>query len=395
MTDGFDPAIIESRIRSFESFGVHRTGWPGDDATSEWLVAELRAAGIEAELERFTFPRVECRTARLTWPDGSAGGLPLYDGGFTPPGGIEGQLVAPDDGDVFGGIVVAFADQPRGDFADPALYERLEQMREAGAVGLVLVGGDASGDLVVRNAERIDRPAALPALQVAPGDAAALVPSVLMGAEATLEIDAERLSSSATNVVATLPGAGPQSAPVGIMTPKSGWFTCAAERGGGIAIWLALAEALAAMPERRRPLHLVASSGHELHYHGLASHFRARPDLAAGAVAWLRLGASIGAREPRPRMAASDEELLAIVSGALADANAGPREPLPAGSPGLSEARNISQAGGRYVSLLGGHALSHSPNDTVDRAVDAESVARHARAALTVVEAMLALPLPA
>ena len=378
MTDGFDPAIIESRIRSFESFGVHRTGWPGDDATSEWLVAEMQAAGIEAERDRFTFPRVECRTARLTWPDGAADGLPLYDGGFTPPDGVEGQLVSPDDGAEHVAIVVAFADQPGGDFAGPALYQRLGEMHGAGAVGLVLVGGE----LVVRNAERIDRPAALPVLQLAPRDSAAFASSVLMGAEATLAIDAERLSSSATNVVATLPGAGPESAPVGVMTPKSGWFGCAGERGGGIAIWLAIAEALAAIPQRRRPVHLVASSGHELHHYGLAAHFRARPHLAAGAVAWLHLGTSIGARKPRPRMAASDEELLAIVSGALEDANASPREFFAADTPG-GEAR--------YVSLLGGHSLFHSPNDTVDRAVDAESVARHARAALAVVEAMLAL----
>ena len=78
------------------------------------------------------------------------------------------------------------------------------------------------------------------------------------------------------------------------------------------------------------------------------------------------------------------------MSGALEDANAGPREFFAADTPG-GEARNVSEAGGRYVSLLGGHSLFHSPNDTVDRAVDAESVARHARAALAVVEAMLAL----
>ncbi|MCH8100873.1 MAG: hypothetical protein IIB74_10610, partial [Proteobacteria bacterium] len=53
--------------------------------------------------------------------------------------------------------------------------------------------------------------------------------------------------------------------------------------------------------------------------------------------------------------------------------------------------RNIADAGGRFVTILGGHAYFHSPNDTVDRAVDAESVARYARAARAIVEGMLAL----
>src|SRR5438552_1746598 len=76
---GFLPETIEARIRAYESFGIHRTGWPGDDQTSTWLRDELRAAGVEAELERFDFPRVEYRTARLSWNGGFADGIPMYD----------------------------------------------------------------------------------------------------------------------------------------------------------------------------------------------------------------------------------------------------------------------------------------------------------------------------
>ena len=33
--DPFTAEAIETRIRAFESFGIHRTGWEGDDRTAE------------------------------------------------------------------------------------------------------------------------------------------------------------------------------------------------------------------------------------------------------------------------------------------------------------------------------------------------------------------------
>lgn len=395
--NGFDPATIERRIRSFESFGIHRTGWPGDDDAGRWLVDELDAAGAPGSLERFDFPRIEHRIARLRLPDGEATGVPMYDAGATPPGGLDGQLGSAGDDDLFGRIIVATPDDDG--FGGPEVYDRLDALQAAGAVALLMVAGDEHGDVIVRNAERIDRPHKLPVLQLGPKDVPNLMPDVLVGAEALVEIEAERLTSTATNVVATLPGDDPDAAPVVVMTPRSGWFTCAAERGGGLAIWLAIAEALAATPHRRS-VELVASSGHEMHHYGLLAYLRAHDNLTApageddspgGAVAWLHLGASIGAKRAVPRLAASDEQLLDVATRAIDAAGADPRDAMPAGAPGGGEAREIHAFGGRYVSFLGGHPLFHSPNDTTDNAVDPDSIARYARAAMTITEAMLAL----
>ncbi len=388
MPDGFDPTTIENRIRAFESFGIHRTGWPGDDETGRWLVSELASVGVEAETQRFTFPRIEHRAARLTTPDGVIEGLPMYDGGSTPAGGLGGQLVAVADSDRFGNIVVAMPHDEG--FTGPATQATIQQLEEDGVVAAILVSGDEDGEIIVRNAERIDHPFDLPVLQIAMKDAGDLATAILMNVEGTLEIEAERLDSTATNVVATIPGTDADAAPVGVMTPKSGWFTCAAERGVGIAVWLAIAEAMAATP-RRRSIELVASAGHELHHYGLSAYLKQHPAIAKDAAAWLHLGASIGARYPVPRMGASDQHLLDLALASLSAEGADERDVLPVGSPGGGEARNISEAGGRYVSLLGGHAFFHSPQDTVDRAFNAESVARHANAALAIVEGMIAL----
>ena len=395
LPNGLSPSVIEERIRAFESFGIHRTGGTGDDRTSDWLRDTLAEVGVAGELERFKFPRVEYRAARLTWPDGTIDGTPMYDGGFTDFGGIEGELCEDSDPDPFGKIVVATS-ALRGDrrWTAPMAREHYDALAEQGIVGVVVPSGDPEGEVILRNAEHIKTPFNIPVLQVAAKDARRLTSSlVLGGVEATLEVDGERLQSNATNVVATVAGRDESLAPVVVMTPKSGWFTCAAERGGGIAIWLALAEAVAAISPRRS-VHFVASSGHELHHQGLFHYLANRHGIVKEAAAWLHLGASIGARYPNARLGGSDEYLHELAISAVRDAGVDldSIEVSAVGDPGGGEARNIAEGGGRYVTFLGGHRYFHSPQDTVDIAVDAENVARWGQAAWTVLQGMLELP---
>ncbi len=394
MTDGFDPAAIEARIRAYERFGIHRSGWPGDAATSEWLVEELGRLGVAADTERFTFPRVETRRARLSWgagPRDHADGVPMYDGGFTPAGGIEGELVSDEDRDPRGKIVVLVSAAARGPAGNPptGARETFGELAGAGAVGAVVPTGEGSS-IRLRNAEYIDRPFSLPVLQVAPDDIRDLAASIAAGVAGVLEIDGERRQSTATNVVASIAGTDPGAAPLLVITPKSGWFTCAAERGGGIAVWLALAEHFARVVPRRE-VQLLASSGHELHHQGLEHWLRSRTALVRRAVLTLHLGASIGARYPEPEYGASNAAWQDVMRDAI-DAEGidlAAVTPMTPGEPG-GEARNIHEAGGRYASFLGYHRYFHTPDDTFDIAVDAEAVARYARAARRVVDAALA-----
>lgn len=389
---GFEPDVIEQRLRRFESFGIHRTGWDGDDQTTAWLVEELASLGVTATRARFTFPRVEYRRARVTWPDGTIDGVPMYDGGFTGPGGVEGDLCEDDATDLFGKIVVATS-ALRGDgrWTAPAARDHYEALADQGVMGVVVPSGDADGKVVLRNAEHIDRPFSLPVVQAPPAEVRGLTTAILLGAAARLEIDGDRLRSNATNVVAEVEGSDPSLAPVVVMTPKSGWFTCAAERGGGLAVWLALAEAVRTLAPPRT-VQFLASSGHELHHQGLRAYLREHPDRVRGADAWLHLGASIGARYPEARFGASDEALHELVRRSLSDAgiNLEATQALPVGDAGTGEAREIAEGGGRFVTFLGRHRYFHSPQDTVDLACDPASIRQWAQASWSVLHAMVA-----
>ena len=366
----------ERRIRAYERLGIHRTGWGADDAAADWLVEELAAIGVAGRVEEFEFPQLHIRRAELRLGGRAVPGVPLYDAGITGREGVSAPLADAPDGALpaGGGPVIAVWEVPQSDARrlTPAVYETLEALASAGAVGVVMVMGDEHGEPVLRNAERPDDPLALPVLQVAPKD----VGEGLRG-EGTLVIDAERRPGAARNVAAEIAGSESSLAPVVLMTPKSGWYTCAAERGGGLAVWLAVAEAAAKQPGQRT-LKLIASSGHELHHYGLDAWLDGPTGVPArDAHVWIHLGASIGSKRGEGRVGAVDEELMALAKQALAEHGI-EREPMAVGFSGYGEARNIAERGGRYISLLGGHPYFHSPNDVFEKAVDAEALVAHA-----------------
>ena len=372
----------ECRIRAYEEMGDHRTGREADNSTTLWMMEELREVGVEADWQTWRFPRVEIHDASIRFGGWDIPAVPTYDCAFTDHRGVTGVLRR-DNGP---GIVVWKFGPDDQERMAAGIYSSFELARQDGADGIILVMGDPDGYPVVRNAERPLDPIDLPVLQVAPIDAEPILDAI--GSEATMIVDGGRVDAPAHNVVATIPGTDPGAAPVVLMTPKSGWYTCAAERGGGIVIWMEVAGRIAANPGRRT-LNLVASSGHELHHLGFDHYIRELGDAAHEVHAWMHLGASIGSRNGNPSYAASDEELFGVATDALNEQGL-ERRAFPVGNAGFGEARNIGEINGRFVSFLGGHPYFHSPLDTYDRCVDPESLAKHTDAVERIVRAMIA-----
>ena len=166
-----------------------------------------------------------------------------------------------------------------------------------------------------------------------------------------------------------------------VVTPKSAWWVCTAERGGGIAVWLALLRHFAANRPARDVV-FIATSGHELGHLGL-DHFLATND-APPSHGWIHLGANFAAVDSRIRLQASDAELMNMAHGTLSAHGVTVSTRTPLGERPGGEARNIHDLGERYVSLLGSNRWFHHPDDRWPTTVDLDNTGRIARAALAI-----------
>lgn len=180
----------------------------------------------------------------------------------------------------------------------------------------------------------------------------------------------KRAQARAFNVVAMVSGTNKSAAPLIVMTPRSGWWWCASERGGGLACWL---EIMRAMHDAKpfRNVIFVASSGHELGHLGIDRFIERRPGIVSGAKAWIHLGANIGAAQgPGNCLQTSDDELQSIMSKIMVKAGLPIDQRVPGGTMPRGEAGNIYRGGGRYISIIGNNELFHNTSDRGPYAVD-------------------------
>ena len=215
----------------------------------------------------FSLSRIDPVDASVSASGRRIEGLPLFDGGFTSPDGVRGRV----------GLL--------GSDADIGLAEAAPNMAGTGAVGdarrqnrhraIVLVTRGGRPGLCPNNAESFLQPFGSPVVQVSSTEKGWLDELARSGSEALVVVQIKR-TPEAFNVIASIPGSDRSLTPLVIMTPRSGWWTCASERGGGIVCWLELMRALRGTKPAREVL-FVASSGHELGQRGIKSTPNASP----------------------------------------------------------------------------------------------------------------------
>ena len=395
---------VQADLVRYEGFGSKASGGPGDEASGVWLAGALQALGFEVERQALQVPFFEAEAVELALGDQSVSVLAQGPVRLTPPGGLSAPLVRLE-----GEEAQAAA---RGAIAVVRLPHRRWSTRRSGAIrnavdaaarsrvgALVLITDGPSGEALALNAE-VDAVEPFPILAVGARDGERLSAAAARGEAARLRIEGRAGRRSAYNLVCRLErGAGRRLV---VSTPRSGWFGCMGERGGGVAAWLGLAR----WASRACPLDLtfVATSGHEYENHGgevfLHSAMAPRPEETA---LWVHLGAALAERDwhevdwrlaPLPsvdpqRFLVARPQLVERLRGAFA------------GQPGLEAVYDdAAGAGGElgeilaagYPSVfgvLGAHRFHHSPNDDM-RCVDAGQVAATGRALLAGVRSLLA-----
>jgi hypothetical protein len=248
-------ARIARVIGEYEKQGFHRTGTDVDRRSGDWLYEEARRIGLAPSRESFEVNRIDPDKCRLVIGDRDIEGLPLFDGTFTDDAGIAGRL-----GPIGSTAEIGLVEAPPNTAAAGALGDARRQLRHR---ALVCVTRGGRTGLCPNNADFFLKPYGPPVLQVSSEHASVLNEQAQRRAAITLVAAVRRRMTTAFNVTARIDGKNPALAPLIVMTPRSGWYSCASERGGGIACWLELMRALTRSGPPRDVV-FVASSGHEL-----------------------------------------------------------------------------------------------------------------------------------
>jgi len=352
-------------ITQYASQGSHRTATDVDAASAAWLSERLAAAVSAAtgvRLRHFQtrrrMPLAGSVTVEANGGTWTARGVPLYDCGFyTGAGGITGVLgPGGSNCDI---AVVAYSQAGVSDASDDLALARRNARHKAiiavyspppeGVDGMALINADffALGG------------AGPPALHVHSRHLAALRVAAIAGSRATVTASMTEDEAEAVNVEAEVAGRDASLAPVLVVTPRSGWWGCAVERGSSLAAFVEIARAVADARPRRTVL-FSANTGHELGHTGYKHFSESHPDYERAAHVCVHLGANWASRHVGPdglaaTVQVSDPEAEALLIPALAAEGLGTsRIKLVRGDTRpMGEARELFDRGARYMSVLG------------------------------------------
>lgn len=376
--DPFAGDRLMADVEAYVNFGTHRTGSPGDVATTDWFAEHWRKLGYDVAHMDVTCPNADTTAARLRIGETTFEGFAQPPLVFTAPGGLSAPLAwwnADRPADVQRRIaLIHIPRQPGGLSLGNDYREAARRAAAAGAVGVVMVMASPSGEIVAINTP-VGMTMDIPVLQVGEKEKSRLEAAMAAAPRATLTIEGPGGERTGRNTIARRGEAGPW---VIISTPQSGWFTCGGERGPGIAMSRALSEWALTTTFPVRWL-FVATSGHEWVDHGAhLFHEQEAPGPEETAL-WYHLGASFGARAyqetptglvaqetpnlVRAHMATPD--LVPLIEAAFAGQPV-IDTPMPADlSKALGEYRLVLEEG--YPSAAGfwgGNAHFHTPIDT-------------------------------
>jgi hypothetical protein len=366
-------AALYADLNTYAGFGHHRTGTRGDAAVTAWLSRTLKAAGYAVELQAFDFPVFEVGRVEVQAGGGRIAGFPLWTPRATSAAGVTGPLTvkaAP------GAVALVTLPDGTGGALGPAALEAVQAALGGGVAAVVAITDNPLGELAAVNALPKAEPWPVPIVLVAGRDGPRLRAAAGAGQMATVTLSGRAAVRRVENVVARRTGSGKHLV---ISTPKSGWMTCAGERGSGVAIWLGLGRWLAAATKVNTTL--VATTCHEFDGYGGHMFTERLAPKPADTRLWLHLGANVASydfalkdgriqRGPAPQRGRLCACSHALVPKAAEAFRGQPdyETPLdietrrPPGEAALFQRLGYDP----LLALVGGHPLHHTPRDLPD-----------------------------
>jgi len=386
VSDPMNGSVLYADVVRYFDFGVHRTAYPGDLLTAEWVRNELALAGLEAELLAWEVNQFFLEDVHLKVAGKSYDAFPAWYPKMTGPTPLIGELALfnPRGSSSYLQEKVAYIPLWRvrlADLTEGGISEHAAKVASDGAIALCVPISSLAPDSGLVKAGNVrgnrQEPQPIPAVFVAPKDDADLQRAAWAGEEVHLTIDGvDRRGDNAVlayNAVGRLER-GPRW--IVVTTPISGWFGCGGERGPGVALFLGLARWISRQESDLSYL-FIANSGHEFGYLGAEVSLEEVDVPSPEDVhAWLHLGAAIATRAWHKRdegyspsaeynpfaFLQGSRELLPVLRQAFED--------IPHLVPGsllfLGELEVIHKAGYAVFGFFGEHYFFHQPEDTAE-----------------------------
>jgi hypothetical protein len=351
-------------IATYVGFGEHRAGTPGEVNTAGWLQQRLASLGYQIEQQKFPVRTILNPGGHLAAGDVTADIFPQW----LPPVDMLGTTIdaplVPLDAPAHGPSIRIMT-QPtpaRGNWGATQNACVTEAVAK-GAAALVMAQDDGSAELYVSNQHDLDQlpiPVALIAARVLPPLAKIATAASPTTARLTLKGDAT--DTHAINVVGRKRGRGRTLV---LSTPLTGWFTCGAERGPGMALLLRMATVFA---QHERPVVVLGTGSHEIAHLGMAHVLKYGAPKPDDVCFWFHFGASIGARKLDAIYGRKSPQFLTSTTRSERPLREALFEHVPVyveGSPGIpGESGQVMRARyQRFAGMVGTFPTFHTPAD--------------------------------
>jgi hypothetical protein len=384
-------ASVAADLDRYIGFGNKQAGGPGDNGCGEWLAGELAALGFAIERLWFTAPYFEPARAELVCGSAKAPLWPQPVVVPTGPAGITAPLVRVDPAGRADGALkdaIALIDLPHGRWSSALSAPVRDPIVAAfaqGARAAIVITNGPTRKVIALNADGRAPMFAGPVALIAPEDADPFLAAAMRRTPATMVVDGEGGRRRAFNFTGRIDRGRDRW--LVVSTPRSGWFGCAGERGGGIAAWLWLAR-WASKALTTHNLAFVCNSGHEYEYLGAAESLKTFTPKPGQTDFWLHLGANLASRDwhetvgqwrPLPgidsqRFLALDERHLPLAREVFSG-HVGLEAPYASEAFSAGELVEIIRAGyAPAAGVFGIHRYHHVAEDDA-RCVSADSVA--------------------
>lgn len=371
-------------VVTYSRFGEHRTATDGENQTTEWIAEQLQAAGLQTSFQPLSVETFFVHRTSLTVDNQRVECFPLWPPRSTGPRPIRARLALLSAGANSQKDTIVLIKASRSSGARPYSASgddaALRTAAESGALAAVVICNGPSKEIHAYNTPSGTDVWPVPVVLVPTRDESALVAAAERGAVASLLVNGNsEPMAEARNVFGKLDHGKDI---IVISTPKSGWFTCAGERGPGVALFLALARWAG---QRQSPISYLfdCNTGHELMGLGIRRFLEELAPPPAQVLGWIHLGANIATwdwqesaaglqRRAQPedyRIMCSSPDLLPLLTNAFA--NMPGLQPVV--GPGLGEMRGVIEAGYPGFGVNGGgYRFFHTPADVPEEATAPE-----------------------